>query len=130
MMHYDSFAMVAGDQADALVFTFVPGNPSLEGPRLHAVYLSADAPAFGWTLFFAPGAAAIEDNIVVLDSRAAIDVTPVNPVAAPVVNLSSNCMRLVPMDVVGTPFTLRVTTTGKVGTGIIRIVWSWENPAV
>lgn len=126
---FQSFTMVAGDQADALVFQFPAVPTPSSGPVIQAITLSAVGPAFSWTLFFAPAVAAAAGDIVVLDSIA-IAATVIDPVAAtPVVNRNLRCKDYPVARLGSVPMGLRVTTSGKVGTGIIRIQWNWKDPA-
>lgn len=126
---FQSFTMVAGDQADALVFQFPAAISPSASPIIQAITLSADAPAFGWVLYFAPAALAAQDDIVVLDSIATIAETLVAPHGGTqVVNRNVRC-DMFPVARAGlVPMGLRVTTSGKVGTGIIRIQWHWADP--
>lgn len=117
-----TFAMVAGDQTDALVLHDVTLY------SIKSIKLSAVGPAFGWTLFFAPTAAAARENIVVIDSTATVPVNAgPNPAASgAVVNRAiDSCECIVPVSASGIPFDIRVTTSGKVGVGTIRIVWDF-----
>lgn len=131
MIEYATFDMVAGDQADELVIAWPtpPATAPVDGPIIRSWDMSADAPAFGWTLFFAPAAGAIQDDIVVVDSVTAVGLTVVAPhTATQVANRAMSCDQIVPRTIAGVVMGLRVTTSGKTGTGRIRIAWEWATP--
>lgn len=135
-MQYTQFPMVAGDQAGALVQAWSNANPAIvEGPSIHSIKISAAGPTFGITLYFAPLAASPAEDVVIVYSSAAIPVSLVNPSGAIVVaNASLDCLEyLVPRNTVAgvqSFMSLFVTTSGKVGVGVIRMQWKWGDPTL
>lgn len=129
---YINTTLAAGDVTDVQVGTWSSSTPlAVNGPFVRKISISADGPTFGYTLFFAPAALAVANDIVVVGSRAEIDVTLVNPSGViTVANANLNCDMRVPRNLATTaiPMTLRLSTSGKVGTGIVRVTWSWGDP--
>jgi hypothetical protein len=121
----EEVALAAGDQTDELVLAWPSYSPSQNGPEILSIYLSsADGTAYDWTLFFAPTAAAIAEDVVVIASGEVGVADPDPSVGVDVANSRSECSRLVPF-ASGAPMPLRVTTSGKTGAGTIRIAWRW-----
>jgi len=128
---YIEHDMAAGDVTDELVASWSTSTPlAVNGPFVRKVSISVAGPTFGYTLFFAPAAGAAADDIVIVGSRSAIDVTFVNPSGAiTVANANLNCDMRVPRNgVLATPMTLRISTSGKAGAGTVRVTWSWGDP--
>lgn len=110
--------LAAGDRTDELVLS----NASFY--NLSSVKLTGIGPAFSWTLYFAPGAAATPVNIVVVDSGEVPETIVAPHSAIQVVSLSLDCLQfLVPRDVNGVPFGLRVSTSGKAAAARLYLAW-------
>lgn len=132
---YIEHTMAAGDVTGELVAAWSTSTPNaVDGPLIRKISISCAGPTFGITLYFAAIAAAAEEDIVVAYSTDAIDVTLVPPTAALVVaNQVMDCPAglVVPRlgdDLLAVPMSLFVSTSGKVDTGRIRVVWTWGNP--
>jgi hypothetical protein len=118
-----TFDMVAGDQTDALVLS------SPQFYSISSVKLSGIGPAYSWTLYFAPAAAAAPIDIVVVDSGDVPETVVAPHTGIQVVSVALDCLQfLVPTDVNGVAMDLFVSTSGKVGTGRLRIVWDGVGP--
>ena len=128
---------IPGEATDLLVVDFSVASGALPAnnawtPVIYSIHLSAEEPTFDWTLFFATAAGEGDaSDIPIMDSRADIPVTEVDPTATSggVVNRAMVCAEgePVPRDITANaPMQLRVSTFGKTTPGTIRVRWEWK----